>query len=150
MKKPVLLLTSALLLTLALTACGGEPAPAESTAPSAAPAESGSPAASAAPETSAAPEAAGEILYTPGSYTGVGEGYNGPITVTVVTAADHIESITVNSHSDSDGIIQKAGDHIAPAIIAANSTDVEPITGATLTSDGYKEAVRNALAEAKG
>ena len=150
MKKPVLFLTSALLLSLALTACGGEPAPAESTVPSDAPAESAAPAASAATEVSAVPEAAGELLYTPGSYAGVGEGYNGPITVTVVVAADRIESIMVNDHSDSEGIIQKANDNIAPAIIAANSTDVEPITGATLTSDGYKEAVRNALAAARG
>lgn len=154
MKKPALLLTSALLLSLALTACGGESAPAESAVPSAPPAESVSPAASAAPmestapAESAAPQDDGAVLYTPGSYTGTADGYNGPITVTVVVTTDRIESITVDSHSDSENIIQKASDHIAPAIIEANSTDVEPISGATLTSDGYKGAVRAALAQA--
>ena len=171
MKKPALVLTSALLLSLALTACGGGDAPAESAAPSAGPAVSAAPAESALPASGdatssatpadpgdaissatpadpAAPEAASGGLYVPGTYTGVGEGYNGPVTLEVEVSGSAILAVTVVSHSDSEGVIQNCTEKLLPLMVEANSADVAPISGATLTSDGYKGAVRDALTQA--
>ena len=56
-------------------------------------------------------------LFTPGTYTGVGAGKNGDITVEVTFSADKIERITVVSHSETPSLSDTA---IAKSTIAGN------------------------------
>ena len=47
------------------------------------------------------------FLYTPGSYTGTGQGYNGPIEVRITVNEANIISIDLVSHNEANYILQK-------------------------------------------
>ena len=63
-----------------------------------------------------APAAEGESLFKAGTYTGVGDGRNGPITVEVTFTAGAIESITVKEHTETAGICDPAIEKIPGAV----------------------------------
>lgn len=97
-------------------------------------------ASSAAPEL---PEAS-EAGLADGVYTGHGQGRNGEITVNVTVQAGGIVDIQVVSHVETPKYFSRA-EGIVDAILASQSTEVDAVTGATISSDGIKEAVANAL-----
>lgn len=83
------------------------------------------------------------------TYTGSAEGKNGTVTVEVVYEDDTIKSVTVTEQEETEGIADPALEQIPEAIVEANSTDVEAVSGATVTSEAIKEAVNAALESAK-
>lgn len=87
--------------------------------------------------------------YQDGEYTGVGSGLNGDIEVTVTVADGKISNVAIDNHEESETISDPAIEGIPAAIVEKNSTDVEAVAGATMTSDGIIEAVNNALESAK-
>ncbi len=80
------------------------------------------------------------------TFTGTGAGRNGDVNVEVVADASHIYSIEVTSHEETEGIGSVAVEKLPAAIIAAQSLDVDDVSGATITSAAIKEAVGAALA----
>ncbi|ABR50690.1 FMN-binding domain protein [Alkaliphilus metalliredigens QYMF] len=88
--------------------------------------------------------------YSDGTYTGTGKGYGGDIVVTVEVANERIASISIDEHGETPGIGDTAAEGVAEQIIASQELEVEIVTGATMSSEGLMEAVRNALAEAGG
>uniref|UniRef100_UPI002897F378 FMN-binding protein n=1 Tax=Sedimentibacter sp. TaxID=1960295 RepID=UPI002897F378 len=94
-------------------------------------------------ETQAPPAGQAETL------TGVGKGFAGEVKVTVTKEGDKIKSVVVDSHSETNGIGTKAVDEIPGKIVEANSTEVEAVAGATVTSNAIMYAVNNALDPAK-
>lgn len=80
-------------------------------------------------------------------FEGTGEGYGGTIEVEVRKKEDEIVGVYVLEHSESDGISDPAIDGMPEAIVEANSTDVDTVSGATFTSNGIIEAVNNALGD---
>lgn len=82
-----------------------------------------------------------------GTYSGLGNGNNGAITVDVTVAGGAITAVTVTDHSETAGICDAAIEKIPQEIVAANSADVDTVSGATNTSKGIIEAVKNALGE---
>lgn len=80
--------------------------------------------------------------------TGTGQGIDGPITVEVVATPEEIISVTVTEENETDGIGSVAVEQIPGAIVDAQSLQVEAVSGATISSDAIKEAVRNALESA--
>ena len=92
-----------------------------------------------------------EGVYTPGAYVGVSEnGMGGKLTVEVTVDENAITAVEVTGHAETAGISDPAIEKIPAAIKEANSTEVDSISGATITSDAIKEAVANALAVARG
>ena len=85
--------------------------------------------------------------YKTGTYTGTGKGRNGDITLSVSTEYRKITSITVVSQGETPDYWEKALP-LFDTIKKSNSPEVDAISGATLSCNGIKEAVRNALAEA--
>ncbi|WP_422486099.1 FMN-binding protein [Gudongella sp. DL1XJH-153] len=77
--------------------------------------------------------------------TGVGEGFGGPIEVKVMMAGDTIKGVEIVSHSETPGISDPAIEETPAAIVEANSTEVDAVSGATYTSDGIIYAVNNAI-----
>ncbi|HHY12966.1 MAG TPA: FMN-binding protein, partial [Firmicutes bacterium] len=73
------------------------------------------------------------------------EGLFGPIQVSVEVQGGKITEIKVLDHSESDGIADPAISGIPKAIVEKQSLDVDAVSGATFTSDGIIEAVKNAL-----
>ncbi|MDR1073946.1 MAG: FMN-binding protein [Treponema sp.] len=92
--------------------------------------------------TSSAPATAGE----PESVSeGTGQGYRGLIRVLVRSNSNGIQSIEVIDHTDDEFIGEAAMESLAESILESNSTDLDAISGATESSRGFLEAVRNAL-----
>lgn len=85
--------------------------------------------------------------YRDGTYTGMGTGFSGPITVQVVISGGRISSIQVLSSGDGDSYMSSASSLIAE-ILSSQSTNVDTVSGATYSSVGIIEAVRNALSQA--
>src|SRR5690625_2859129 len=78
---------------------------------------------------------------------GTAAGHEGDITVEVEADDEgNITNVEVVEHSETDGISDPAIEQIPQAIVDANSTDVDAITDATVTSEAIMEAVDNALA----
>ena len=116
--------------------------PAETPAATAAPAET----TTAAEETSAAAEGMSE----PGTDDAEADGFGGAIKVSVEVDAEKILSVTILSNSETDGIGSKAIESLPGAIVEKQSTEVEAVSGATLSSNGIKNAVQKALNTASG
>ena len=55
----------------------------------------------------------------------------------------------VISHQETDGIGTKAIEDLPAAIVSANSTEVDNVASATITSEAIKEAVEDAIRQSK-
>ena len=86
--------------------------------------------------------------YVDGTYYGSGTGFSGTITVKVVISGGKISSITITDSSDDASYLNSAKAVIS-AIISAQSTNVDTVSGATYSSVGIIKAVRSALSKAK-
>ena len=85
--------------------------------------------------------------YRDGVYTGTGTGFGGEMTVQVTVSGGRITDIQILSSKDDSPYLQNAS-ALLQNIIAAQSTNVDAVSGATFSSAGLIEAVRNALANA--
>ena len=83
-------------------------------------------------------------------YLGTGEGgMGGNITVKVTIVDGKIEAIEVIDHKETAGISDPAFATIPQAVIEAQSTDVDTVSGCTLTSRALIQAIENAVSSAK-
>ncbi len=82
-----------------------------------------------------------------GVYEGTGLGKGGEIKVSVNIKGDAITEIKTLSHNETSGF-DTAIDTLAEKMISLNSTDVDIVSGCTLTSKGFTEAVNAALTSA--
>ncbi|MGG7098197.1 FMN-binding protein [Clostridium sardiniense] len=82
-----------------------------------------------------------------GTYSGVSKGYGGDINVKVTIENSKIKNIEVVSHSETPKYYEN-GSKVIASILKEDSTNVDSISGATLTSNGIKNAVRDALSKA--
>jgi fumarate reductase flavoprotein subunit len=88
-------------------------------------------------------------VYEPGHWTGAAYGYNGRITVSVETDAFYIRDINVLEQNEDAMIGGDAISALTEIILETDSTDIDAVSGATQTSDGFLNAVNNALSKAK-
>ena len=92
-------------------------------------------------------EVADAAAYKDGTYYGSATGFAGPIKVKVVISGGKIASVEIVSTSDGSSYIGKAS-VITGKIVSSQSTNVDTVSGATYSSVGIINAVRNALAQA--
>lgn len=83
-----------------------------------------------------------------GALTGTAQGFGGPITVEVTMDGDDITAVTIVSNSETPSVAGAALEQIPAAIVEADSPEVDIVAGATYTSDGIINAVRDALSKA--
>jgi succinate dehydrogenase/fumarate reductase flavoprotein subunit/uncharacterized protein with FMN-binding domain len=91
-------------------------------------------------------------VYTagPNEYIGTGIGIGGDLVVKVtLDSAKKITAVNFLRLHETRGISDRAVTRIPQAIIAANSTNVDTVTGATVTSRAIIQAVNDALSKAK-
>lgn len=86
-----------------------------------------------------------EAIPANGVYEGSANGMGGAVKVAVTVEDGKISGVEVLEHKETAGISDPAIEKIPQAIVDAQSTDVEAVTGATVTSDAIKEAVAAAL-----
>lgn len=130
------------------------PEPTEAPAPTSAPEPTDTPENSVTPEPTATPEPtpvpAG--AYTDGTYTGIGEGNDGPdsVQVTVTISGGQIVGATYFSYDDEE-YADTAWEGIRGQVMGKQSADsVDTVSGCTYSSQGIIQAFRNALNQAKG
>lgn len=99
----------------------------------------------AKPEDSKADENTG---YWDGTYQGEADGFGGTVAVEVTIENGKITGIEVTSAENEDGAYLSMAKDIIPKIIAAQSADVDAISGATFSSTGIKNASQEALEKA--
>lgn len=87
--------------------------------------------------------------YKDGTYTGTGTGFAGAITVQVIIKDGKIADISIVSTNDDSPYIDSAS-ALLKTIIATQSTNVDTVSGATYSSVGLIQAVRDALQKAGG
>ena len=71
------------------------------------------------------------------------------VKVTVKPNSNEIQKIDVVKQSETKEIGEKIIKPLLNNIVKANSTDVDAISGASLTSNAVKEAVNNAISKIK-
>lgn len=86
--------------------------------------------------------------YQDGSYTGSAQGFGGTVTVTVTIQGGYMTDITVDDASGEDAAYFSMAEDILDDIMAAQSAEVDTVSGATFSSTGLKNAVAAALEEA--
>ena len=130
------------------------PEPAEKPEPTSAPEPTDTPENSVTPEPTATPEPtpvpAG--AYTDGTYTGIGEGNDGPdsVQVTVTISGGQIVGATYFSYDDEE-YADTAWEGILGQVMGKQSADsIDTVSGCTYSSQGIIQAFRNALNQAKG
>ena len=130
------------------------PEPTETPAPTSVPEPTDTPENSVTPEPTATPEPtpvpAG--AYTDGTYTGIGEGNDGPdsVQVTVTISGGQIVGATYFSYDDEE-YADTAWEGIRGQVMGKQSADsVDTVSGCTYSSQGFIQAFRNALNQAKG
>ena len=94
----------------------------------------------------------GSSSATTTTYTGTGKGYDGDVVVTI-TVNDETKEITDVETTGTDETVSAGGETVETLdanFLAAQSAEFDGVSGATITSDAYKEAVADALAQMNG
>lgn len=119
--KKIISILLVLMLILGMTGCGQTPAP------------------------TPAPEQQKEVKLD-GTYEGTGTGRGGNIVLELTIADNKISDINVKEHHESEGI-SEAMNIMTEAMIATNSIGVDAVSGATITSAGFRTAVKDAFSK---
>lgn len=90
--------------------------------------------------------AAAAVALADGTFQGEGTGKGGTIKVELTIENDEIADIAVLEHEETPGFAD-AMDTLRAAMIATNQVDVDMVAGATLSSTGFIEAVKDALSK---
>ena len=92
-----------------------------------------------------------EAVYTPGTYTASAEGFGeGIVTVTVTFDETSITGVAVDASSQTETIGGAAAKSLEKQVMAAQSSAIDGVTGATVTSRAVKEAVADCIRQASG
>jgi len=88
--------------------------------------------------------------YTPGTYTAEAAGHEAGLVVTVTVDETGITAVDLDVSNETPEIGGAAKDELIEQIMAAQSADIDGVTGATETSTGVKLALTDALNQAAG
>ena len=91
----------------------------------------------------------GTIPYKEGIYYGTGEGYKGEVSVAVVIQEHTMKAILIIEKSDDDAFFNRAMEVVKKVIRTQKTDGVDAVSGATYSSNGILEAIRNALKQAE-
>lgn len=89
-----------------------------------------------------------ETIFNDGEYIGEAEGYNAKLSVKVNIKNDQIISIEFVDNKDDEAYVEKAK-FIFNQMIINNTTNVDVVSGATITSKAIIKATEDALAKAE-
>lgn len=94
--------------------------------------------------------AAGTVTYQDGTYTGTAPGFGGDITVSVTIADGKMTAIEIVSAAGETPSFLARAKTIISKMLETQSADVDVVSGATYSSNGIINAVKNALVKASG
>lgn len=83
-----------------------------------------------------------------GTFYGTGNGHGGPIKAEVVIEKGKITKVEAVEHQETPGIGDAALGKISEEVITSQTAEVDSVSGATITSQGFIEAINDALSQA--
>ena len=83
-----------------------------------------------------------------GSYSASAKGFGGDVTVTVTVDAAGVTAVDIVGEGETPALGGTAMEKLSEAILAAQSAEVDGVTGATITSTAVKAAAAQAMAMA--
>lgn len=86
--------------------------------------------------------------FYPGLYEGAADGYYGRIVLELETDSSSILDIKILEQHEDELIGGEAIRELRERILEENSTDIDAISGATITSEAFLSALNKALAQA--
>ena len=92
---------------------------------------------------------AGEAIYTPGTYTGTATGI-GEVKVTMTFSETAITDVVIDASNETESIGGVAAPTLKDALMAAQSTEIDNISGATITTNAVKKAAASCIEQAMG
>ena len=109
--------------------------------------ESASSAVSAA---SGAGSVAAGATYIPGTYEATAAGINGDVKVTMTFTENAITDVVLDVSGETPSIGGAAAEDLKNALMEAQGADIQPVSGATITSNGVIKAAQKCIDQAKG
>ena len=94
------------------------------------------------------PKAEEGNLFIPGTYTGTSKGFGGDVEVTVTVSENKIEDLKVVGDHETENIGSFAVSMLPERILTAQTTNVDALSGATVTSSAIFRALQDALTQA--
>ena len=91
----------------------------------------------------------GEAIYTPGTYTGTATGI-GEVKVTMTFSETAITEVVIDASNETESIGGVAAPTLKDALMAAQSTEIDNISGATITTNAVKKAAASCIEQAMG
>ena len=91
----------------------------------------------------------GEAIYTPGTYTGTATGI-GEVKVTMTFSETAITDVVIDASNETKSIGGVAAPTLKDALMAAQSTEIDNISGATITTNAVKKAAASCIEQAMG
>ena len=98
---------------------------------------------------SSAAASTGEAIYTPGTYTGTATGI-GEVKVTMTFSETAITDVVIDASNETESIGGVAAPTLKDALMAAQSTEIYNISGATITTNAVKKAAASCIEQAMG
>lgn len=91
----------------------------------------------------------GEAIYTPGTYTGTATGI-GEVKVAMTFSETAITDVVIDASNETESIGGVAAPTLKDALMAAQSTEIDNISGATITTNAVKKAAASCIEQAMG
>ncbi len=91
-----------------------------------------------------------ESIYTPGTYEWEEQGFGGAVKASVTVDDKNITDLVLTGEGETPEIGGKALSALKTEILKNQTTEVDSVSGATITSEAVKTAVANSLALARG
>ncbi|MBQ1493137.1 MAG: FAD-dependent oxidoreductase [Blautia sp.] len=93
-------------------------------------------------------EAPAEVSFTPGTYTQSAMGRNAMVEVAVTFDEASIQNVEITDHAETEAVASIALERIPESIVENQTTKIDAVTGATVTSNAILSAVNAAIKEA--
>ena len=91
----------------------------------------------------------GEAIYTPGTYTGTATGI-GEVKVTMTFSETAITDVVIDASNETESIGGVAAPTLKDALMAAQSAEIDNLSGATITTNAVKKAAASCIEQAMG
>ena len=98
--------------------------------------------------TAASSGAAG--TYIPGTYEGTAEGISSTVKVTMTFSDSAVTDVVVDTSGETASYGAAAADELREQLMAADSAEIDGVSGSTITSDAVMKAAKSCYAQAKG
>lgn len=93
--------------------------------------------------------ASGDDIYTAGTYTGTATGI-GEVKVSMTFSETAITEVVIDASNETESIGGVAAPTLQEAIMAAQGTEIDNISGATVTTNAVKKAAASCIEQAMG